>query len=218
MKPFVHQPAVHHVATVGNETRRLLRQVLARDPETRAEGAPILLRQRMSCVGGEYWPLAGIDLMVSGVDGDKVHLISLAGLGDAAGALALALDDERMLAASLGQVAVAERLGYDHFMMEEVVIDILHFPSALAISWSMSSKRIKKLIKNQPQGQPPAMRSNNPAGALGTIVLDPASSNHEKLKAQADLEDARARLARWIALQARDLSVSIGDPLVCVEE
>ena len=114
----------------------------------------------------------------------------------------------------MAEVVTTERLGYDNFMMEEVLIDILHFPGALAIGWDMTDKRLKKLLKNQPQGQPPALRSNNPPAALGTIILDAAASNHARLNAAAELADARARLARWMRLRAGNLPLSIGDPEV----
>jgi hypothetical protein len=218
MTPFIHRPAVHHALTLSAETRRLLREVLAKDPEDTTPGAPLILCQQMTKVGPNYRLLRGINLLVAGVDGDRMPPIGRAGLGDAAGQLALAFDAERNLAKNLAEVATAERLGYDNFMMEEVLIDILHFPGALAIGWDMTDKRLKKLLKNQPQDQPPALRSNNPPAALGTIVLEEAASNHARLNAAAELADARARLARWMRLRSGDLPLTIGEPETVLEE
>lgn len=218
MTPFVHRPSVHHAPTVSAETRRLLRDVLVKNPEDTTPGAPLILCQRMTRVGRNYRLLGGINLLVASSDGDRMPPIGRAGLGEAAGQLALAFDAERNLASSLAEVVTAERLGYDNFMMEEVIIDILHFPGALAIGWDMTDKRLKKLLKNQPQGQPPALRSNNPPAALGTIVLDAAVSNHARLNAAAEIADARARLARWMRLRAGKLPLSIGEPETVSEE
>jgi len=218
MTPFIHRPAVHHAPTLSAETRRLLRQVLAKDPEDATPGAPLILCQRMAKIGSNYRLLGGINLLVAGADGDRMPPIGRAGLGDVAGQLALAFDAERNLAKNLAEVATAERLGYDNFMMEEVLIDILHFPGALAIGWDMSDKRLKKLLKNQPQDQPPALRSNNPPAALGTIVLEETASNHARLNAAAEIADARARLARWMRLRSGDLPLTIGEPDAVLEK
>lgn len=218
MTPFVHRPAVHHAPTLSTEARRLLRDTLAKNPEDTTPGAPLILRQRMTKVGRNYRLLGGINLLVASSDGDRVSPIGRAGLGDAAGQLLLAMDAERNLAKNLAEVVTAERLGYDNFMMEEVLIDILHFPGALAISWNMTEKRLKKLLKNQPQNQPPALRSNNPPAALGTIVLEEPGSNHARLNAAAELADAQARLARWMRLRAEGLPLTIGEPETVLEQ
>lgn len=180
--------------------RKMVRDYLSTDPD--AQDAPILLRQRaIYHATAKVLPLAGLDALVPGENGDSIQPLTVDIATDASAQIVLALSETIRLAVDFAKIARQAEIEHDNYMMDPVILEILHFPFGFALGWEFSEKRLNKLLAFQ-NGDPQAPGAlNNPTSALGVFIHKAPNTGHEKVALSSFIKDSYARFARYTTLR-----------------
>jgi hypothetical protein len=100
----------------------------------------------------------------------------------------------------IGDVCRARGLASDHYMDGKDacnMIDIVHFPHAVGITWSLTRRRAQAIVKNPDLKQTNWERMRNPSAAFGVLMVPTPVSGHEVLSSMRTWEDTTARMSTY---------------------
>lgn len=211
--PFQHSPPVHEAAFRDGRSQQVLREILARG--TLDQDRPQAIVQQGIAQDGYLYTMGDYTAYtrrggriqaarLSEIDGDLASL---------AGKVALYLGEDGIAPIALSQVMREERLGHDDYMCETALLDIIHLPDSVLLCWDMTKTRASKLLKAQPrQQEAPSVHRNNPAAALGTLVVPRVTSNHARMNQARVIAESHERLVPIFRHRMDGLPVELAPP------